>query len=209
MFHDQADTFSRPLADRTMTPTKAECIAKLKAAQARMRSNAKPNDQARKIAELEAIIGELKNKLADTESSVRKKDAEIDRLTRQKTPPTPAPVASCCPQCGETLTKPPPSKLPVPFFINAVAWAHGMRPEDLMSTSRRRTITNARKHLVHLLTRERTDLSTPMIGRLIYSGFGGLNYSSILHARDTFEKVAPLIRAQIAAVEATLAEAGK
>lgn len=35
MFHDQADTFSKSI-DRTMTPTKAECIAKLKIARRNM-----------------------------------------------------------------------------------------------------------------------------------------------------------------------------
>jgi chromosomal replication initiation ATPase DnaA len=87
-------------------------------------------------------------------------------------------------------------------LIAIVAQAHRISPERLKAHCRERPITRARKHLVYLVFRERPLLSSVQIGRLI----GGFDHSTILHARDTFGKVAPLMQAEIQKAEEALVQ---
>jgi chromosomal replication initiation ATPase DnaA len=114
---------------------------------------------------------------------------------RMKRPVIPARYAAAILSLRDGAPGPSASQL-----IAIVAQAHGIRPERLRAHCRERRITRARWHLVHLLLRERPLLSTVQIGRLI----GGFDHSTILHARDTFGKVSPLMQAEIRKAEEAL-----
>jgi chromosomal replication initiation ATPase DnaA len=141
---------SAPAQQFSPSPTHDECVAKLKAARARMKRPVIPARSAPAILSL-----------------------------RDGAP-------------GPSVSQ----------LIAIVAQAHRIRPERLKAHCRERPITRARKHLVHLLFRERPLLSSVQIGRLI----GGFDHSSILHARDTFSADAPLMQAEIQKAEEALVQ---
>lgn len=114
---------------------------------------------------------------------------------RMKRPVLPAPSAPAILSLRDGAPGPSVSQL-----IAIVAKAHGIRPERLKAHCRERPVTRARKHLVHLLFRERPLLSSVQIGRLI----GGFDHSSILHARNTFAADASLMHAEIQKAEEAL-----
>ena len=67
-------------------------------------------------------------------------------------------------------------------IITAVAHVYHLTPQIIKGPCRDKQAVAARRHIIHLLTWWRPDLSLPIIGRLL----GGRNHATILHARNTW-----------------------
>lgn len=85
-------------------------------------------------------------------------------------------------------------------IINTVAEVYGLRVSDVKGPSRCKREVNARRHVIHLLTEYRPDLSLPLIGKLL----GGKDHTTVLHARNSWARWAPKYEAQILAVNEKL-----
>ena len=72
----------------------------------------------------------------------------------------------------------------VAMILEETAAYYGFSVEELCSTSRTRTLVNARQIAMYL-TRELTDLSLPRIGK----AFGGRDHSTVLHALGKITKL--------------------
>lgn len=84
--------------------------------------------------------------------------------------------------------------------IEAVAQVYNLTPQVIKGPSRYQQAAAARRHVVHILTTWRTDLSLPLIGKLL----GNRDHSTILHARNTWATVAPKYERQVVAVNRLL-----
>lgn len=87
-----------------------------------------------------------------------------------------------------------------PRVLEAVCAVYEVKPRDVKGPSRTRQLASARRHIVHILTERRPDLSLPVIGKLL----GGRDHSTILHARDSWAGVKDNFLRQIKEVDAML-----
>lgn len=84
--------------------------------------------------------------------------------------------------------------------LEAVSHVYGMAPQLIKGPSRDRIAVVARKHLVQILTTHRSDLSYPMLGRLL----GNRDHTTIIHARKAWGKVSHKFEREVAAVNRLL-----
>lgn len=80
----------------------------------------------------------------------------------------------------------PSSKVAAQDILNAVAAAHRISLGDLRGPERRHKFAFARHHAVALLTAYRSDLSTPLIGRLM-----NRDHTTIINSRRQWPRAAP------------------
>lgn len=92
--------------------------------------------------------------------------------------------------------------LDFPRVLAVVSAVYGVNPRDVKGPSRTRQLASARRHIIHILTDRRPDLSLPVIGKLL----GGRDHSTILHARDSWAGVKNNFLRQIAEVDGFLGQ---
>lgn len=80
--------------------------------------------------------------------------------------------------------------------LAAAARAYQITPALIKGRSRDKTSAAARRHIVRILTVYRPDLSLPLIGKLM-----NRDHSTILHARDSWKKVAHKFEKQNSIIE--------
>jgi hypothetical protein len=157
--------------------TGAEMRASYKAGRARL------YDDATAISALRATLAYERLKHADDiqvlEARIGELKATIEKL-RQEDP-------------GAVIDR---AKYSYPNVLKAICRVYGVSTTDIKGPDRRFHISRARMHLVHLLTVNRPDLSSPMIGSLI-----NRDHSTILNGRNRWPAICERIKWAIPLVE--------
>lgn len=83
--------------------------------------------------------------------------------------------------------------------LAAACKVYKLAPQVIKSPSRDRRSIAARRHIVHILTTQRADLSIPLIGRLLCR-----DHTTILHARNSWPKAAPFLQREIVEMDRLL-----
>lgn len=149
------------------------------------------NRVQQQLDEITSLVDESKvcqARIDDLRQEVIRMENEAADLARQK-------------KCLEDANKASDTIVTFKAAMEAVACAYGLTPQVIKGEGRYKRAVAARRHLVHILATRRGDLSLPLVGRLL----GGRDHTTILHARNSWPRYAPLYGREIAAVDRLLA----